>query len=100
MEEEPLPEYLTRWAETVRLLRRIYGAEHMLMKDPSMSVAEKIAFAGQKLAAKDWSNPVFEEYYRCYAENKANEEALYTLADTLYEADILGHYLRKEENQC
>ena len=88
--EKELPDYLQAWNEQVIILRRLYGAEHMLMKDPSMTEAEKIAFAARKVEAESWEKPAFEPYYRCYASHKARQPEVARQIDALYSQNILG----------
>jgi len=89
-EEKELPEYLREWNDQVIILRRLYGAEHMLMKDPSMTEAEKIAFAARKTAAEAWEKPAFEPYYRCYAAHKASQPEVARKIYELYDRNVLG----------
>lgn len=91
-EDTPLPEYLLPWNEKVLILRRLYGAEHMLLKDPAMTVDEKIAFIKETLAKKSWGNPALESYCRNYAKYKAEQPKIQTEILRLYKQDILGHY--------
>ena len=85
-----IPEYLREWNDSVTILRRLYGAEHMLMKDPSMTEAEKIAFAARKVEAEDWGNPALEPFYRCYAAHKARQPEIARQICALYEQNVLG----------
>ena len=88
-EETALPEYLREWNDTVIILRRLYGAEHMLMKDPSMTEEEKIAFAARKTAAEDWGRPALEPFYRCYAAYKARQPEIARRICELYDRKVL-----------
>lgn len=88
--EIDIPEYLQDWNEQVTILRRLYGAEHMLMKDPSMTEEEKIAFAARKVEAEDWGKPAFEPYYRCYVDHKARQPEVARRIYELYDRNILG----------
>jgi lysophospholipase L1-like esterase len=91
-EEAPLPEYLLPWHEKVLILRRIFGAEYMILKDRSMTMEEKIGFVKEKLAAKSWDNPAHESFGQVYAEYKAQQPEIEKEIIRLYEKDILGHY--------
>lgn len=89
--EQPIADYLQPWNEQTLILRRLYGAEHMLLKDPAMTEAEKIAYTREKVAAKAWGSPALEVYYRTYAKYKAEQPKIRAEILRLYEQDILSH---------
>lgn len=87
-EEAPIPAYMDAWREAVRRLRIIYGAEHMVVKNYTLPVEEKLALVRQKLEEKSIANPAVEVCAQGYLEQKPAQAELYALVDRLYETEI------------
>lgn len=87
-EEAPIPEYFTQWRDAVSRLRRIYGGEHMIVKDYNLPVEEKLAKVQDILDNHKWTNPAFEPFIRGFLAEKRNQSILYPLIDRLYEEQI------------
>lgn len=90
--EAPIPAYLDGWRDRVIRQRRLYGAEYMLLKDPTMTEAEKLAYIRRRVAQSDFGRPALEPFFRAYAVDKPNEETICREIHTIYEAEIRGHY--------
>ena len=84
-EEAPIPAYMDAWRAAVRRLRIIYGAEHMVVKNYTLPVEEKLALVRQKLEEKSIANPAVEVCAQGYLEQKPAQAELYALVDRLYE---------------
>ena len=84
-EEAPIPAYMDSWRAAVRRLRIIYGAEHMVVKNYTLPVEEKLALVRQKLEEKSIANPAVEVCAQGYLEQKPAQAELYALVDRLYE---------------
>ena len=89
-DEAPIPKNFANWHTTVRRLRVIYGAEHMLVRNYSLSTEEKIAKMEKMVEEGKWSIPVLENFARGFIAEKRNQDALYKLIDELYESEVLG----------
>lgn len=87
-EEAPIPEYFDRWRDAVSRLRRIYGAEYMVVKDYNLPEEEKLAKVQQILDTRSWTNPAFEPYVYGFLAEKRNQKELYVRINDLYEKDI------------
>lgn len=87
-EEAPIPAYMNGWREAVRRLRIIYGAEHMVVKNYTLPVEEKLALVRKALEEKSIANPAVEVCAHGYLEQKPAQAELYALVDRLYETEI------------
>lgn len=92
--EEPIPEYLGEWSQTVGRLRVIFGTEHMLIKNYAMPLEEKMEMMEKRVREENWGRPVFERFIRGFVAEKRNQDALYKKLDELYERDIIGYYAK------
>lgn len=96
-EEAPIPAYMDAWRETVRRLRLIYGAEHMVVKNYGLPVEEKLALVQKALDEKTIANPAIEVCAHGYLVEKKNQDVLYPLIDQLFETQIRPMGMRKGE---
>ena len=89
-EEAPIPVYMDSWRESVRQLRIIYGAEHMVVRIENyrLSAEEKLALVQKKLDENAILNPAVLEHAQRYLECKPKQAELYPLIDRLYETCI------------
>ncbi len=87
-EEEPMPEYFTRWRSYVARLRKVLAAECMIVNDFDLPTEEKMKMMRARVENEDWIQPVFESYIRDYVADKPNEAELYRMIDLSYEEDI------------
>ena len=87
-EEAPIPAYMDAWRDAVTRLRRIYGAEHMIVKDYNLPTEEKLAKVQDILDNHKWTNPAFEPYIHGFLAEKPNQSQLYPLIDKLYEEQL------------
>ena len=93
-EEAPIPDYFAEWELSLRRLRDVYGAEHMLIGDYALPMEEKMAKIRHRLEVLDGNAAVIERFGGAFLRDGDKKAELNAEILRLYERDIFEKYAK------